>query len=56
MSLLHASCVAFGDVGVLIRGKSGSGKSSLCLRLIDGEGFGLGTTALTQNWSLTIRL
>jgi HPr kinase/phosphorylase len=46
MSLLHASCVAFGDVGVLIRGKSGSGKSSLCLRLIDGEGFGLGTTAL----------
>jgi len=46
MTLVHASCVAFGDVGILIRGKSGSGKSSLCLRLIDGEGFGLGAKAL----------
>ncbi len=46
MTLVHASCVAFGDVGILIRGKSGSGKSSLCLRLIDGAGFGLGGNAL----------
>jgi len=46
MNLVHASCVAFGDLGVLIRGKSGSGKSSLCLRLIDGAGFGLGANAL----------
>jgi len=46
MTLVHASCVAFGDVGILIRGKSGSGKSSLCLRLIDGAGFGLGVNAL----------
>jgi HPr kinase/phosphorylase len=39
---IHASCVAFGDRAVLIRGKPGSGKSSLVLRLIDAEGFGLG--------------
>ncbi|MFG1351784.1 HPr kinase/phosphorylase [Xanthobacter autotrophicus] len=31
---IHASCVAIGDFGVLIRGPSGSGKSSLALRLI----------------------
>ncbi|MFD2265349.1 HPr kinase/phosphorylase [Lacibacterium aquatile] len=33
---LHATCVALGDVGVLLRGPSGSGKSDLALRLIDG--------------------
>ncbi len=32
---LHASCVAIGDYGLLIRGASGSGKSDLVLRLID---------------------
>ena len=31
---LHASCVAFGYRGVVIIGKSGSGKSSLALELI----------------------
>lgn len=31
---LHASCVALGDRGLLILGPSGSGKSSLALRLI----------------------
>lgn len=31
---IHASCVAIGDVGVLIRGPSGAGKSTLALRLI----------------------
>ena len=36
---LHASCVAIGNYGVLIRGPSGSGKSDLVLRLID-ESFG----------------
>jgi serine kinase of HPr protein (carbohydrate metabolism regulator) len=46
MSLIHASCIAFGKVGVLIRGGPGSGKSSLCFRLIDQEGFGLGDTAM----------
>jgi HPr kinase/phosphorylase len=33
---LHATCVALGDRGVLITGPSGSGKSDLALRLIDG--------------------
>lgn len=33
---IHATCVAVGDVGVLLRGASGAGKSDLALRLIDG--------------------
>jgi len=33
---IHASCVAIGATGVLLRGPSGSGKSDLALRLIDG--------------------
>ena len=37
---VHASCVAIGRRGVLLIGKSGSGKSDLALRLID-EGAGL---------------
>lgn len=32
---IHASCVAIGRTGVLLLGKSGSGKSDLALRLID---------------------
>ena len=32
---IHASCVAIGRDGVLLLGKSGSGKSDLALRLID---------------------
>lgn len=35
MEQVHASCVALGGAGVLIRGASGSGKSDLALRLID---------------------
>lgn len=31
---IHASCVALGDKGVLIGGKSGSGKSALTLQLM----------------------
>ena len=31
---IHATCVAFADRGVLLRGPSGSGKSDLALRLI----------------------
>ncbi|MGI9407592.1 MAG: HPr kinase/phosphorylase [Hyphomicrobiaceae bacterium] len=31
---IHATCVAIGDHGVLIRGPSGAGKSDLALRLI----------------------
>lgn len=36
MELLHATCVAVGGKGVLLRGPSGSGKSDLALRLIAG--------------------
>ncbi|MGX5773775.1 HPr kinase/phosphorylase [Methylorubrum zatmanii] len=32
---VHASCVLLGEAGVLIRGPSGSGKSALCLSLLD---------------------
>ncbi|HEY1605940.1 MAG TPA: HPr kinase/phosphatase C-terminal domain-containing protein [Allosphingosinicella sp.] len=32
---VHATCVAIGGRGVLIRGRSGSGKSDLALRLVD---------------------
>jgi HPr kinase/phosphorylase len=32
---IHATCIAFGDVGVLLRGPPGAGKSDLALRLID---------------------
>ncbi len=36
MSTIHATCVDIGGLGVLLRGPSGSGKSDLALRLIDG--------------------
>lgn len=32
---VHASCVLLDEAGVLIRGPSGSGKSALCLSLLD---------------------
>ncbi|MGE0650627.1 MAG: HPr kinase/phosphorylase [Alphaproteobacteria bacterium] len=32
---IHATCIALGEIGVLLRGPSGSGKSDLALRLID---------------------
>jgi serine kinase of HPr protein (carbohydrate metabolism regulator) len=35
-TLVHASAVALGGVGILIRGPSGSGKSDLALALVDG--------------------
>ncbi len=41
MTLIHASLVAFSETGVLIKGPSGSGKSQLCLRLIDAAGYGV---------------
>ncbi|MFM2042306.1 MAG: HPr kinase [Pseudomonadota bacterium] len=36
MTALHATCVSLAGAGVLLRGPSGSGKSDLALRLIDG--------------------
>jgi HPr kinase/phosphorylase len=45
-SIVHASCVAFGNHAVLIRGKPGSGKSDLALQLIESQGYGLGTQLL----------
>jgi len=36
MQRIHGVCVDIGGTGVLIRGPSGSGKSDLALRLIDG--------------------
>ena len=35
MSNIHASCVSWQDKGILLLGRSGRGKSDLCLRLID---------------------
>ena len=46
---VHGTCVALScaghTAGVLLQGASGSGKSSLALRLIDQAGFGAGSTA-----------
>ncbi len=38
-TLVHGTCVELSGIGVLLRGASGSGKSDLALRLIDGGGF-----------------
>lgn len=35
MKLIHGSCVSIDGQGVLLLGPSGSGKSDLCLRLVD---------------------
>ncbi len=43
---MHATCVAIGNQGVLLRGAPGSGKSDLALRLIDHPGYGIGTEQL----------
>ncbi len=36
MIRLHGTCVSLAEVGVLLRGPPGAGKSDLALRLIDG--------------------
>lgn len=46
MTNVHATAIAFGNRGVLIRGAPGSGKSELALRMIDNLGFGRGTKPL----------
>jgi HPr kinase/phosphorylase len=43
-ALIHGTCLAIGDEGVLLVGKPGSGKSDLALRLIDQGGRGLAGT------------
>lgn len=50
MALEHASCVALGGKAVLIRGPSGSGKSDLALRLIDG-----GARLLADDYTMLTR-
>jgi serine kinase of HPr protein (carbohydrate metabolism regulator) len=44
--LVHATTVALGGHGVLIRGRPGAGKSDLALRLIDAPGRGTGEAPL----------
>lgn len=38
MENIHASCVSYYNQGILVFGKSGMGKSDLCLRLIMDKG------------------
>lgn len=40
-ALIHGTCLAIGDDGVLLLGRPGAGKSDLALRLIDQPGSGL---------------
>lgn len=40
-AILHGTCLAIGEAGVLLLGSPGAGKSDLALRLIDGAGTGL---------------
>lgn len=44
-ALIHATCLAIGEDGVLLLGAPGSGKSDLALRLIDAPGTGLSGVA-----------
>ena len=41
--VIHATCVAIGGAGILLRGPSGAGKSDLALRLISQSVSDLGT-------------
>jgi HPr kinase/phosphorylase len=36
LGTVHATCVVIGEAGVLLRGPSGSGKSALARRLVEG--------------------
>ena len=47
---LHASCVAIGDLAVLIQGHSGAGKSDLALRLVDR-----GAKLVSDDYTLLLR-
>lgn len=46
MTQLHANCVAFDGLGILLRGPSGSGKSDLSLRLISR-----GAQLVSDDWT-----
>ena len=43
---MHGTTILCGGVGVMIRGRPGSGKSELALRLIDAPGYGGGNGLL----------
>ena len=47
---IHATCVAIGDVAVLIEGPSGAGKSDLALRLIDR-----GARLVSDDYTMLVR-
>ena len=47
---VHASCVAIGGRGILIAGRSGSGKSDLALRLVDR-----GAALVSDDYTLVTR-
>jgi len=48
-TLLHATCIALGEAGIVILGPPGAGKSDLALRLLDQPGRGLsGKTRTAQ--------
>jgi serine kinase of HPr protein (carbohydrate metabolism regulator) len=44
-ALIHGTCLAIGEDGVLLLGQPGTGKSDLALRLIDAAGTGLSGVA-----------
>lgn len=46
-TIIHATCLALGERGVLLLGPPGSGKSDLALRLIDQPGRGTDGTLMT---------
>jgi HPr kinase/phosphorylase len=46
LATVHGTAIQLGDVGILIRGKPGAGKSTIALALIDQPGYGLGNTML----------
>ncbi len=45
--LVHGTAIAFGPKAILLRGKPGSGKSSLALMLMETTGNGLGQLPMT---------
>ena len=45
--LVHGTTIAYGNRAILLRGKPGSGKSSLALRVMETSGNGLGKSLMT---------